>query len=34
MENKLNVSWNTSILRIIEERLKSEAPAEYENILS
>ncbi len=33
MENTLNISWNTSILRMIEERLKSEAPAEHEKYI-
>ena len=33
MDDKLKVSWDTSILRIVEERLKSEAPAEYEKYI-
>lgn len=30
MKDKLRVSWNTTILRLVEERLKVEAPVEYE----
>lgn len=33
MDDKLKVSWDTSILRMVEERLKSEAPAEYEKYI-
>ena len=33
MDDKLKVSWDTSILRLVGERLKSEVPSEYENYI-